>query len=337
VSSAALGVVGPLEKLPRLSAHPLLRLWHHVEAQSPAPRRETPAIAADVPAGPLPTIDAIRPVVIAPDYLAPVNASPGTILTARATSVGSDAAPHVPAIIEALADAGLRDGLGPDRVRFPLVNPSPRAEVIAVDPARLPSLASPPSGGPILRRLTILLNSPVFLGEREARDRRMISDPSFATFVPHSIRIIRELFPAAKLDEPEAVNTAASQMNAVADELRTFRQAKASRRTFRRFDLEGIVGSRTFADVPGAFLPWLTLAGILHVGGHRVAGAGSWTVETHPATTASATGRERFIRRSASSRASARSTPIGPGDRASRVTSWSRCEYPSWTDGWWGS
>jgi hypothetical protein len=46
--------------------------------------------------------------------------------------------------------------------------------------------------------------------------------------------------------------------------------------------MEGVVGACTFADVPAPFLPWLTLAGILHVGGHRIAGAGGWTVVTAP-------------------------------------------------------
>jgi hypothetical protein len=31
--------------------------------------------------------------------------------------------------------------------------------------------------------------------------------------------------------------------------------------------------------VPRALVPWLALAGQLHVGGHRVAGAGGWRID----------------------------------------------------------
>jgi CRISPR-associated endoribonuclease Cas6 len=231
-------------------------------------------------ASPAATIDAVRRVVIAPEFPTPVQARRGNSLRVRITSIGSDASATVPGIVAALAAAGQRDGLGPDRVRFSLVDSHPTVDTITVDPAQLPPLVAT---APLLPRLTICLDGPLFLREREARSRRMILDPDFATFVRHSLRIVREFFPALSIDSGDLHEDLARSVATVASDLRPFHQDKASRRTFRRFALEGVVGSCSFADVPGCFLPWLALAGILHVGGHRVAGAGGWVVLTDPA------------------------------------------------------
>ena len=236
------------------------------------------------------TIDAVRRVVIAPEFPTPVQARRGQSLQVGITSIGSHASATVPGIITALAAAGQRDGLGPDRVRFSVVDSQPTVETITVDPARLPPIVAT---APLLPALTIRLDGPLFLREREARSRRMILEPDFPTFVRHSLRIVREFFPAASIDPDDIHEELARSVATVASDLRPFHQDKASRRTFRRFALEGVVGSCSFADVPGCFLPWLALAGILHVGGHRVAGAGGWVVLTDPAAKTSPQGKPR--------------------------------------------
>ena len=221
-----------------------------------------------------PTIDAVRRLVIAPSYPVGAVARPGDSLEVTITGIGNAVAATLPGIVTALADAGRRDGLGPDRVRFSLAEPRPRTDVIVVDPARLPPLRADAARLP---RVTIDLQSPLFLREREARSRHVILDPDFATLLRHAVRIVGEFFREIPGPGHEA---AAAGVTTAANELRPFRQEKASRRTFRRFEMEGVVGSCTFANVPDCCLPWLTLAGLLHVGGHRVAGAGGWTVHT---------------------------------------------------------
>lgn len=223
-----------------------------------------------------PSIDAVRRVVIAPEFPVKTEARRGDTVNVRITSIGGAVSATVPDILAALATAGQRDGLGPDRVRFALADSRPAASVLVVNPTQLPMLAP---AAP-LPRLTIRLDSPLFLREREARSRRMILTPDFRAFVRHAVRIVREFFPSATPGPTETVETLATGVEAIASDLRPFHQEKASRRTFRRFEMAGVVGACTFADVPCGFLPWLSLAGILHAGGHRVAGAGGWTVLT---------------------------------------------------------
>lgn len=222
------------------------------------------------------TTDAVRRIVIAPAFPALVAAQRGQTLKVRITSIGEGPSATVPGIIDALAEAGRRDGLGPDRVRFALPDPRPIPVAIRVDQSRLPSLDAPAASLP---RLTIDLDGPLFLRERESRERRVVLEPDFQAFLRHSIRIVREFFPGLAADGA-AAEAAAARVATVASSLEPFQQEKASRRTFQRFQMHGVVGSCSFAEVPASFLPWLTLAGMLHVGGHRVAGAGGWSIST---------------------------------------------------------
>jgi hypothetical protein len=252
----------------------------------PADVSEGPVVAENL-AG---SMDAVRRLVIAPGFPAITAARRGHTFEVRITSIGPQASASVPGIIAAIADAGLRDGLGPDRVRFAIADTRPAVDTLVIDPARLPAL---PMAGPTLPRLTIRLTAPLFLRERESRNRRTILAPDFQTFVRHSVRIIREFFPGLRIGPANGHDHAAARVALAASDLAIFRQEKASRRTFQRFEMEGVVGSITFADVPGCFLPWLALAGILHVGGHRVAGAGGWTVHTEQPPRPAAPGNPR--------------------------------------------
>lgn len=62
----------------------------------------------------------------------------------------------------------------------------------------------------------------------------------------------------------------------IASNYRLFHQPKHSSRSGMRGILRGVVGSGIYGDVPVALAQWLLWAGRLHVGLHRVAGAGGW-------------------------------------------------------------
>ena len=222
-------------------------------------------------------IDAIRSLVMAPEFPAPVAGQTGSRIPVVLTSIGGTASATIDGIVAAMAAAGRHDGLGPNRVRFAIVGHESPSEEIRVDAACLPRV-SPAS--PRLPRVTIRLQGPLFLRERESGHRRQILNPDFRALVRSAVRIIHEFLPAAAIDSPAEWEDLASGVAKVAADLRPFRQERASRRTFQRFEASGVCGWCTFADVPACFLPWLVLAGMLHIGGHRIAGAGGWTVDT---------------------------------------------------------
>ena len=103
--------------------------------------------------------------------------------------------------------------------------------------------------------------------------------PAFAELFLAAARTVSGLF--SFYDEPLVADFAG--LKAAAQEVRLlehcyepFEQRKWSNRSQQRFPLRGLSGGGVYGDVPLAFLPWMLWGGRLHVGPHRVAGAGGW-------------------------------------------------------------
>lgn len=224
--------------------------------------------------------DAPRPIVIAPAYPCPEVGRPGDRIPVRVLFVGPAAA-HAGAFWEAVrvggADPGL--GLGEDRVLFDVLpGPQPdRADEVRVpaDPAAVPGLV------PVVR---VVLTAPLVLTPRGSDGaRRLVGRPTLGNLLARWDGLA-ELFAAYGTPLPagsaERVRELAERVPAGRSDFGPVRQVKMSHRSGDRWEVVGVVGWGEYGPVPVGLLAWLRAAGRLHVGTHRVAGAGGWLVET---------------------------------------------------------
>jgi hypothetical protein len=197
----------------------------------------------------------------------------------RILAVGSEAVRHLPALVQTLAEAGRRYGLGEEQLRFELVAVGPPPPVKQLDPADLP--AHPGALPGQLPRLGIGLTTLLFLREQQQphERRRLVEVPSFAHLMRAALRTVSELF--RLFGEPlnadfTALRAAAERVPLLDHCYEPFTQERNSTRTQQRYAAHGLAGGGVYGDVPLALLPWLLWGGRFHVGGHRVAGAGGW-------------------------------------------------------------
>jgi len=221
--------------------------------------------------------DAPRPLVIAPEFPVSQRATAGQQVHLDIITIGAAAGATVPGVLRALVDAGRFDGLGPDRVRFNVVFDQEPPLRTAIDPALLPKEASPL---PVVRNVTLRLSSPLFLRERGGNgNRRQILRPTLENLFQASMRVAREFLGEAALCPGRGhldLDDLAGAIEPTLGSVEPFTQDKASHRSRDRFRLEGVTGAWSFAWLPACLVPWLQLGGLLHVGGHRIAGAGGW-------------------------------------------------------------
>lgn len=242
---------------------------------------------------------AARPVVVSPLYPVSENVCPGLRLPVRITAVGRSAISRLEYLLLALREAGrvtvatgrhaedeqqpsapsISGGLGPDHVGFTVVADAEwPAEHGRLATADLPAVPDALPG--TIPRLGIGLTSPLFLRPRDgAGRRRALRCPQFVDLFLAAARTISAMF--ALYDVPLPADFA--RLKAVAQSIRCidhcyepFEQRKWSSRNDQRFLLHGVVGGGVYANVPMAYLPWMYWGGRLHVGQHRVAGAGGW-------------------------------------------------------------
>ncbi len=233
-------------------------------------------------------LNAIRGVVLEPAFPAPTRAEPGLRVPLRVTCLGDGARLAVGDLLELLLSRGERHGLGPDRARFGLVG---RAEV-AVDRIHADQLpSSPHATSGTIPRLTVELTTPLFLKHKLAgaprtatrsRDRRQtVREPQFVDLVRAALRVVGGAFAHHGTRLPadfRAFKEAARAVQCLEASFAPFAQPRVSTRKHERYVMRGCVGRGAYADVPLAFVPWLVLAGRLHVGMHRVGGAGAWHI-----------------------------------------------------------
>jgi len=225
--------------------------------------------------------DAARPLVLAPYFPVPEQIRRGLEIPLRVVLCGGHANEDADMLLEMIDHVGRRNGLGPEHVKFELVlanGAAPqRRELNAAD---LPPHPDAVTG--TLPRVGIGLIAPLFLRSRgENGKRRANTRPQLSDLLRASLRTIGQLF--RLYGEPleadfAALKAAAENVRMVEHCYEPFKQRKWSSRSEQRFCIHGVVGGGVYENVPLALLPWLTWGGRLHVGNHRVAGAGGWRV-----------------------------------------------------------
>lgn len=224
---------------------------------------------------------AARPLVIAPAYPVPEIAHVGDRCPVRVTFVGATAAGHAGAFWEALRVGGADPmlGLGEDRVLFDVL---PFDEPDRADIVELP--LAPTTVLEVVPVVRVVLTSPLILtASADGGRKRLIECPTFSDLIRAGLRVLGPLHRCYGVPLPDevfgVVKRLAEGMRTVRAEFAVVGQPKSSHRTGDRWEVRGVVGWAEYGPVPAGLLPWLRWAGRLHVGTHRVAGAGGWHVE----------------------------------------------------------
>ena len=135
-----------------------------------------------------------------------------------------------------------------------------------------------------VRRLRVELTSPLILKQSFQQGRllpksRLNLRPHLGDLLSKCLSLIESLFQQAgeffEFDRDQ-LKRLADGKPPLQESFRPFEQAKKCNRSIQNCLAEGIVGHAVYADVPQVLIPWLSWGGRLHVGDHRVAGAGGW-------------------------------------------------------------
>lgn len=220
--------------------------------------------------------DGQRGAVLCVEFPAPANAARGEQLRLELKTIGRAGGNDSAELLRAVAVAGAQNGIGPDRVKFEL--DEAKAATIRLRPADLPGL---PTGRPVLPRLGLTLTAPLFMRSAEEDQRRAVTRPAFAAIFSAAMRTVSRTLRTGgaplEADWRGLLDLAQAVREADAD-WQPFRQRRWSNRTEMRFEVVGCTGSAVYADVPLCLVPWLHWGGVIHVGMHRVSGAGGWRV-----------------------------------------------------------
>lgn len=225
--------------------------------------------------------NAARPLVIAAAYPCPEAGRIGDEIPVTVTFAGPIAAAHAAAFWDALRVGGADPllGLGEDQVLFDV---RPGAGPDTLEQVELP--ADPASVAGIVPRVKVVLTSPLVLKANDGSGRRLTERPTFADLIRAGLRALGRLFRCYGTPLPEpafaVVKGLAAEVPTLRAEFRRVEQVKSSHRSGDRWPVQGVIGWAEYGPVPAELLPWLRWAGRVHVGTHRVAGAGGWRVET---------------------------------------------------------
>jgi hypothetical protein len=232
---------------------------------------------------PLGQEDATRPLVIAAAFPVPDAGFAGLVLPVRASFIGRTAAAHADEFWAALAEAG-RDpavGLDPDRTTFEVCLPEPPAPTAVWCAVEVPG--DPAADPGEVAWVKVRLTGPLLLRAAAEGGRRLVAEPSFSDLLRACLRTVGTLCRLYGDPLPDAafrpLKDLASEVPTLARSFTGYRQPKWSRRSRQHALVEGVIGEGMYGPVPRVLLPWLTWGGRLHVGSHRVAGAGGWTVQ----------------------------------------------------------
>lgn len=214
-----------------------------------------------------------RSIVIGSEAPLPPTARRGFTWALRLVAVGH-AAERLPTVVDAALCALATQGLGPRHVRSEPDGP-PTTESHSLAREELSDHAFANATRPVQIRLL----SPLVLRGSGPRDaRRRLERPTLSDLFRAAARTVRQAFAGVGLPEPEheSLLPGVAAARPLAERWQTFQQRKWSNRQQSGFDVHGVLGEAVFGDVPLAAIPWLIWGGRLHVGEHRVAGAGRW-------------------------------------------------------------
>jgi len=219
--------------------------------------------------------DAVRPLVLAPEFPAPAQARPGETINLRMVFIARS---HVDAeaCLTTIREAGASRSLGPDRIGFD-------AEPLRLEETQMNLPTEWPSDGKATNRLAIELNSPLILRSAQGGERtQLIREPSFADLFGGCLRTVGRLIALYDRQLPNEVfrmlKQAAAGVRTHRADYRPFRQWHWSNRGRSGGSVNGLTGRAEFTDVPPVLVEWMRWAGRLHVGVYRVSGAGGWRV-----------------------------------------------------------
>lgn len=228
-------------------------------------------------------------IVFAPQYpcVANGNAASGTVVPLKLVLIGP-AIESRETILNTLSESLRRRGFGEAvPVKCELMRDALQFTEHDLLPGDFPTVSQ--ADGPTVPRVRIRLSSPLFLKQsfqqgRSFKESRPNHRPHLVDLLSPSLSLIERLFrqlgEAPPLDAASAnlLKRAADDHPPINSAFEPFFQEKTSSRSEQVYRADGIVGEAVYAEVPLAILPWLTRGGRLHVGNHRVAGAGGWEV-----------------------------------------------------------
>jgi hypothetical protein len=225
-----------------------------------------------------------RPLVVAPAFPLPELGQPGFIFPVRVVFVGPIASGHSDVFWDALRVGGADPllGLGDGQVLFDLLPPNDPADAVRASDISLPLFPADHPGE--VSSVRVRLTAPLFLNTSsgDGSRRRPVTRPTFSDLLRAGLRVLGPLFRCYAEPLPDEVfsrvKEAAERVPTRSADFRVFGQDRHSKRSGDRYEARGVIGEGTYGPVPGWLIPWLTWAGRVHVGTHRVAGAGGWVV-----------------------------------------------------------
>lgn len=230
-------------------------------------------------------------IVFAPQYpsVAGGHAQPGTVVPLRLVLIGP-AIESRETILDTLSVSLRQHGFGEaNSVKCELIRDAEQLTTHDLLPGHLPT--APNDQRTTVPRVRIRLSSPLILKQKHQRggpvangQRCLNLRPHLADLLSPSLNLINRLLgqlsetPCFDRVTTSSLKGAADGHPPIEENFKLCDQGKFSSRQEEGYLARGIVGEAVYADVPSGLIPWLEWGGRLHVGDHRVAGAGGWDV-----------------------------------------------------------
>lgn len=221
--------------------------------------------------------EAPRSFVVRPEFPLPSLARVGQIFEIRVLFIGEQREPidrfwsHLETAFRNRAT-----GLGHDRVQIMPVKGT------RLDFARRIQLTDP-TEGEILSKIEIHLTTPLMIFQKDPNnEKELVTRPSMLDLVRSGLQLLGPLFRCRGNPLPDewfvTLKEMASRVCLLESGYKSWSQHKRSNRSKQEWDMQGIIGKGIYGSVPVSLVPWLKAMGQLHIGTHRIIGAGGWEV-----------------------------------------------------------